>query len=93
MSIVANVIRDLNSAFAENENTNVARLPTPSMSLTQNQDEIQTPQQMTQPRLPEVTIEEAEESQERVRGIRQKYMVQYRARQRQEREEEARRVG
>ena len=44
MSIVANVIRDSNAAFAENENPNVARLPTPSMSLTQSQDEIQTPQ-------------------------------------------------
>ena len=29
MSIVANVIRDLNAAFAANENPNVARLPTP----------------------------------------------------------------
>ena len=81
MSIVANVIRDLNAAFAANENPNVARLPTPSMSLTQSQDEIQTPQQMTQPRLPDVTIEEAEESQERVRGIIQQYMVRYRSRQ------------
>ena len=45
---------------------------------------------MTQPRLPEVTREEAEESQERVRGIRQQYMVRCRERQRQERE---RRVG
>ena len=63
------------------------------MSLTKSQNEIQTPQQMTQPQLPEVTREEAEESQDGVRGIRQKYMVQYRARQRQEREEEARRVG
>ena len=75
MSIVANVIRNLNAEFAANKNPNVDRLPTPSMSLTQIQDEIQTPQQMTQPRLPEVTIEEAEERQERVRGIRQQYMV------------------
>ena len=63
MSIVANAIRYLNAAFSANENPNVARLPTPSMLLTQSQDEIQTPQKMTQPRLPEVTREEAEESQ------------------------------
>ena len=44
MSIVANVIRNLNTAFYANENPNLARLPTPSMSLTQSQDEIQTPQ-------------------------------------------------
>ena len=31
MSIVANVIRDLNAAFDANDNPNVARLPTPSM--------------------------------------------------------------
>ena len=63
------------------------------MLLTKSQDEIQNPQHMTQPQLPEVTREEAEEIQERVRGIRQQYMVQYRACQRKEREEEARRVG
>ena len=63
------------------------------MSLTQSQDEIQTPQQMTQPRLPELTREEAEDIQERVRGIRQQYMVRYRAQKRQEREEEAMLVG
>ena len=63
------------------------------MSLTQSQDEIQTPQKMTQPRLPEVTREDVEESQERVHVIRQKCMVRYRAQQRQEREEEARRIG
>ena len=85
VSIVANTIRDLNAAFAANENPNVDRLPTPSMSLTQSQYEIQAPQQMTQPRLPEVTREEAEESQERVHGIRQQYMVRYREQQRQER--------
>ena len=77
MSIVDDVIRELNAAFAANENPNVARLPTPSTSLTQSQNEIQTPQQMTQPRLPEVTKEEAEEIQERLRGIRQQYMVRY----------------
>ena len=60
MSIFANVIRDLNAAFSANKNPNVDQLPTPSMSLTQSQYEIQTPQQMTQPRLPEVTREEAE---------------------------------
>ena len=38
MSIVANVICDLNAAFAANENRNVDRLPTPSMLLTQSQD-------------------------------------------------------
>ena len=48
---------------------------------------------MTQPQLPEAIREEAEESQDGVRGIRQKYTVRYRARQRQEIEEEARRVG
>ena len=37
MSIVANVVRDLNAAFSANESPNVARLPTPSMSLTQSQ--------------------------------------------------------
>ena len=91
--IVANVIRDLNAAYAANENPNVARLPNTSMLLTQSQDEIQTPQQMAQPRLPDVTREEAEDIQERVRGIRQHYMVRYRACQRQEIEEQARRVG
>ena len=75
MSIVANVIRDLNAVFAANENPNVARLPTPSMSATQSQGEIRTPQKMTQPRLLEVTREEAEKSQERVHGIRQQYMM------------------
>ena len=79
MSIVANVIRDLNAPFAANKNPNVDRLPTPSMSLTQSQDKIQTPQQITQPRLPEVTREEAEEIQDRVCGIIQQYMVRYRA--------------
>ena len=34
MSIVDNVIHDLNAEFAANKNPNVAQLPTPSMSLT-----------------------------------------------------------
>ena len=38
MSIVSNVIRDLNAAYAANENPNVARLPNTSMLLTQSQD-------------------------------------------------------
>ena len=37
MSIVANVISNLNAVFAANENPNVDQLPNPSMSLTQSQ--------------------------------------------------------
>ena len=49
-SIVANERRDLNVAFAADNNLNVARLHTPSMSMSATQNEIQTPQQTTRGR-------------------------------------------